>query len=92
MAEYKMPAEQKKYAEEVIGKQPAFETKSEALVDLRRRYAQEDIRQLWQEPNGGKFLVATGEAWEMMGRLGYKQIYSTADVFRMMSTDEIEEA
>lgn len=91
MANYRFTPEQKKYAEDVAAKQPAFDSKVEALEDLKRRHKNGEPRELWQEPNGGKYLVAGPQAYEMLYRLDYNRILDTTEVFKMMSQDEIEE-
>lgn len=92
MGKYAFTEEQKKQANEIIGKQKRFKTEQEALKEALKPERGILARQVWKEPDGD-YIAATRDAWEWMDRLGYKRIHSTSDLLRMRAegTDTIEE-
>lgn len=80
-----------KWAESVIAKQPVFDSKKEAIEAAIKN---QELCEVWQEPNGGKYVVAEPEAYEALHRAKYKKILDAvtlADIERGEHIDDIEE-
>lgn len=68
----------------IVSEQPVFESKEEAIQYALQCYEKGDkFPEVFQEPDGGKFIAATMPATEILYREGYKVIAGFADMMRM---------
>lgn len=71
-----------KWANEVIGKLPVFDSKDEAIQAAIEANRQQSVHDIWQEPVicGNRFLVAAPQAFETLIRKGYERVLRAADI------------
>lgn len=70
-----------KWEQAIIAKQPAFDTKEEAVrLAMKKIQTKEDLPEIWQEPNGGKYIVANWQAFETLARKGYKKLIDAGSI------------
>ena len=76
----------------VIEKQPVFDSKDEA-IQAAIQANKTNACEIWQEPNGGKYVVAKPEAFEALYRGKYKKVLDAIEIadIERGDTDEIEE-
>lgn len=86
-----MEKSRKQWEDELISKQPAFDTKEDAVKEALKRMESERIYQIWQDPYENRFLVSHPQAFETLYRRGYERILDTGDLVEMMDHDDIEE-
>lgn len=82
-----------KWIKSVVAKQPVYDSK-DAAVKAAIQANKNNVCEVWQQPNGGKYVVAAPEALEALYRAKYKQILDStalADIERGEHIDEIEE-
>lgn len=87
-----MAESREKQIQTLIVKQPAFDTKEQAVsAALKLIEQKKDYPEIWRDPKGEKFLVANYKAYEQLYRKGYKRSVRTDELVDMLRTDEIEE-
>lgn len=87
-----MAETREQWVKNLIAKQPAFDTKEQAVsAALKLIEQKKDYPEIWQDPKGEKFLVANAQAFEQLYRSGYKKAVDTGELVDMLRTDEIEE-
>lgn len=81
------------WAKGVIAKQPAFDSKEEAIEAAIKANAKLTVHEVWQEPGGGRYIVAAPEAFEALTREKYKRELDSAELadIERGEADEIEE-
>lgn len=62
------------WIKEKVSKLPAYDTKDKAVEAAVLQEKKDKICEIWQEPGGGKFVVANPDAYEALYRAGYKKI------------------
>lgn len=67
----------KQKEKERIAQLPAYDSQDKALAAAAKR---EDVCEIWQEPRGGKFLVATPDTYEVLYRAGYKKTMDNLEI------------
>ena len=78
--------EMKKWENEVIAKQPVFNSKEEAIdYSLKKMKEDQDLPEVFQEPDGGKFVAANYQAFETLMRKGYKRVAGLAELMHAQS-------
>lgn len=84
-----------KWIKSVVAKQPVYDSKDEAVkAAIQANKKPPNVYEVWQQPNGGKYVVAAPEALEALYRAKYKRILdpaALADIERGDHIDEIEE-
>lgn len=69
---------------DTILSQPVFDIKEDAINYCLEKYdSQESFPEVYQEPDGGKYLAADFKAFELLLRSGYERIAGFADLMRM---------
>ena len=84
------------WTENMIGKQPVFNSKNAAIQAAIKANKKMKIHDIWKEPKsrGGRFVVAAPQAFEALYREKYTRILDAgqiADIERGDDTDDIEE-
>lgn len=82
------------WAKSVISKLPVFDNKKAAIQAAIKANATLKVHEVWQEPNGGRYVVAAPQAFETLGREKYKRVLDSAmitDIERGEHVDKIEE-
>lgn len=83
-----------KWIKSVVAKQPVYDSKDEAVKAAIQANEKQKVFEVWQQPDGGKYVVAAPEALEALYRAKYKRILdpaALADIERGEHIDEIEE-
>lgn len=83
-----------KWIKSVVAKQPVYDSKDAAVKAAIQANKKQKVFEVWQQPDGGKYVVAAPEALEALYRAKYKRILSStalADIERGEHIDEIEE-
>lgn len=81
------------WAKAVIEKQPAFDSKEEAIQAAIKANEKLTIHEVWKEPKGDRYIVAAPEAFEALVREEYKRVLDAgelADIERG-EADEVDE-
>ena len=76
--------EREKWENELIGKQPVFESKADAIKYALENY-DGDTLDIFQEPDGGKYVAANWQAFETLFRRGYTRIVDITELSKMHS-------
>ena len=83
------------WAKDLISKQPVFDSKEKAIHAAIQANKKMAVYEVWQEPNGGRYIVASPESFETLYREKYKKILDSStlvDIERGEHIDEIDEA
>lgn len=87
-----MAENREQWMKSMIEKQPHFENKEQAVAAaLKQIEAKTDYPEIWQEPNGGKYLVANYQAWETLYGKGYKKVMDQSTLVDKLQIDDIDE-
>ena len=73
--------ETKRKEKKRIAELPTFDTKEQAVeagIEMARK---KELCEIWQEPGGGKFLVAVPDAYEALWRHKYKKVMEDVDLY-----------
>lgn len=68
------------WIKEKVSKLPAYDTKDKAVEAAVLQEKKNKICEIWQEPGGGKFVVANPDAYEALQRGGFKRIMDDIDL------------
>lgn len=82
------------WAESVIANLPTFDSKEKAVQAAIKANKKLTVHEVWKEPNGNKYIVATPEALEALTREKYKCVLDAteiADIERGDHIDDIDE-
>lgn len=81
------------WAKGVIEKQPAFDSKEEAVEAAIKANEKLSIHEVWKAPQDDRYIVAAPEAFEALSREKYKRVLNAADLADMErgETDDIDE-
>ena len=79
------------WEDELLSKQPAFNTKEEAIKEALKKLKSERIYEIWQDPYENRFLVCHPQSFETLYRRGYEKVLGTGDLVDRMDHEEIEE-
>ncbi len=83
-----------KWVKALIEKQPVFDSRDAAIKAAIQANKKLAVNEVWQEPNGGRYVVAAPEALETLYREKYKRILDSGelvDIERGEHIDEVEE-
>lgn len=67
----------KQKEKERIAQLPAYDSQDKALAAAVQ---QKGVCEIWQEPRGGKFLVATPDTYEVLYRADYKKVMDGIEI------------
>lgn len=73
------------WIKEKIGKLPTHDTKEKAVEAAVQVERKDGICEIWQEPDGGKFVVASPDTYEALYRGGYKKILDDIELHDIAS-------
>lgn len=72
-----------------IAKQPVFKRQEDAVEYAMKKMASGDgYPEIWQEPDGGKFVSANDEAFEALYRHGYRKILDARIILEMLNNEK----
>ena len=76
--------EREKWENNMIAKQPAFNSKDEAIsYSLNKLKEDDELPEVFRSPDGGKFIAAGYQAFETLVRRGFKRVAGMEDLLKI---------